>query len=80
MYDSQGTDEKNLVIGQDLSHFLILSIFLTTFLSDSEQCYYGENLMLITQVSRINIVTLFIVSSPKGNLWDCREWAVVIWY
>ena len=79
-YDSQGTDEKNLVIGQDLSHFLIFSIFLTTFLFDSEQCYYGENWMLITQVSRINIVTLFIVSSSEGNLWDCCEWAVVIWY
>ena len=80
MYDSQGTDEKNLVIGQDLSHFLIFSIFLTTFLFDSEQCYYGENWMLITQVSKINIVTLFIVSSSEGNLWDCCEWAVVIWY
>lgn len=45
---------------------------------DSEQCYYGENWMLITQVSRINIVTLFIVSSSERNLWDCHEWAVVI--
>lgn len=34
IFDSQGTDEKNLVIGQDLSHFLTFSIFLTTLLFD----------------------------------------------